>query len=80
MHSAEKKEEPLEVEFGNTQELEKNKISSLVVLWLALGAFTAVGLGSIPGQGTKVPQAKWRSQIKNRITIDIDTLYIYVFQ
>ena len=25
--------------------------------WLGLGAFTAVGLGSIPGQGTKIPQA-----------------------
>ena len=78
MHSTEKKEELLEVKLGNTQELEKNKISSLVVQWLGLGAFTAVGLGSIPGQGTKIPQAKWCSQIKNQIIIDIDTLYIYI--
>ena len=28
---------------------------SLEVQWLGLSAFTAVGLGSIPGQGTKDP-------------------------
>ena len=31
--------------------------NSLVVQWLGLGAFTAKGLDSIPGQGTKIPQA-----------------------
>ena len=31
--------------------------SSLVVQCLGLGSFTAVGPGSIPGQGTKIPQA-----------------------
>ena len=31
--------------------------NSLMVPWLGLGAFTAVGPGSIPGQGTKIPQA-----------------------
>ena len=31
--------------------------SSLVVQWLGLCAFTALGPGSIPGQGTKIPQA-----------------------
>ena len=30
--------------------------NSLVVQWLGLCAFTAEGPGSIPGQGTKIPQ------------------------
>ena len=38
--------------------------NSLAVQWLGLGAFTAKGLGSIPGQGTKVPQAMWHGQKK----------------
>ena len=29
--------------------------NSLVVQWLGLRAFTAEGLGSIPGRGTKIP-------------------------
>ena len=28
--------------------------NSLVVMWFELGTFTTVGLGSIPGQGTKI--------------------------
>ena len=31
--------------------------NSLAVQWLGLCAFTAVGLGSIPGQGPKILQA-----------------------
>ena len=31
--------------------------NSLAAQWLRLGAFTAVGQGSIPGQGTKILQA-----------------------
>ena len=31
--------------------------NSLVTHWLGLGAFTAEGQGSIPGQGTKILQA-----------------------
>ena len=31
--------------------------TSLVVQWLGLCAFIAEGLGSIPGWGTKIPQA-----------------------
>ena len=36
--------------------------SSLAVQWLGLHAenFTAKGVGSVPGQGTKVPQASWQ--------------------
>ena len=43
----------------------KNTIgNSLVVQWLGLCTFTAVGPGSIPGQGTKIPQAAPCSQNK----------------
>ena len=38
--------------------------NSLVVQWLGLCTFTAEGLGSIPGQGTKIPQARQHSQNK----------------
>lgn len=34
----------------------------LVVQWLGLGTFIAKGLGSIPGQGTKIPQDTWHGQ------------------
>ena len=37
--------------------------NSLEVQWLALGAFMAMGLGSIPGWGTKIPQASRCGQI-----------------
>ena len=32
--------------------------NSLVLQWLTLGAFTPKGRGSIPGQGTRIPQAR----------------------
>ena len=35
---------------------------SLVVQWLKLQASNAEGTGSIPGQGTKIPHAKWHGQ------------------
>ena len=45
----------------------KNQISStLVVQWLGLSAFTAVGPGSIPGRGAKIPQATRHSQKKKK--------------
>ena len=34
-----------------------NEGNSLAVQWLGLRAFTAMGLGSIPGPGTKISQA-----------------------
>ena len=40
--------------------------NSLAVQWLGLHAFTAEGAGSIPGQGTKILQAEWRSKKKNK--------------
>ena len=36
--------------------------SSLVVQWLELCAVTPEGPGSVPGWGTKIPQAAWHSQ------------------
>jgi len=33
-----------------------------VVQWLGLHAFIAKGAGSIPGQGTKIPQAQQSGQ------------------
>ena len=38
---------------------------SVAVQWLGLGAFTAKGTGSVPGRGTKTPQASQRGQ-KNK--------------
>ena len=40
--------------------------NSLAVQWLGLCAFTAAGLDSIPGQGTKIPLALWCGQIKKK--------------
>ena len=41
--------------------------NSVAVQWLGLGASTAGGTGSIPGQGTRIPQAAWwRGQKKKK--------------
>ena len=40
--------------------------NSLVGQWLGLGALTAEGPGSIPGRGTKIPQATRCSQKKKK--------------
>ena len=37
-----------------------------MVQWLGLRALTAEGPGSIPGRGTKIPQAVWCSQKKKK--------------
>ena len=34
--------------------------------WLGPHTFKAKGAGSIPGQGTKIPQAKWHGQKKKK--------------
>ena len=44
--------------------------NSLAVQWLGLRAFTAEGPGSIPGRGTKIPQALRGSQKKKKIYVD----------
>ena len=38
--------------------------NSLAFQWLGLGTLTVQGLGSIPGWGTKIPQAQWFDQKK----------------
>ena len=40
--------------------------NSLAVQWLVFCAFTAEGVGSIPGWGTKVLQAKWPKKQNNQ--------------
>ena len=40
--------------------------NSLVVQWLGLHTLTAEGLGSIPGQGTKIPQAAQQKKKKEK--------------
>ena len=41
----------------------------LTVQWLGLHVSTAGGPGSIPGQGTTIPQATWPKKAKNKIAI-----------
>ena len=36
----------------------------LAIQWLGPRALTAGALGSVPGQGTKIPQATWHGQNK----------------
>ena len=38
-----------------------------MVQWLRLSAFTAMGLGSIPGQGTKISQDRQHGRKKKRL-------------
>ena len=40
--------------------------TSLLVQWFGLHALTAEGMGSIPSQGTQIPQAAWHSQKKKK--------------
>ena len=48
---------------GLTEGKNKDAGNSLVVQWLGLCAFTADGAGSIPGGGTKIPQAERHSHV-----------------
>ena len=52
------------------------KENSLVVQWLGLGSFTAKGPGSIPGWGTKIPQAMQRGQKKKKSKTDCHFLFL----
>ena len=40
--------------------------NSLVLQWLGFCTFTAEGIGSTPGQGTKIPQASRHDQKKKK--------------
>ena len=48
----------------------------LEVQWLGLHSFTAEGPGSIPGWGTKIPQAAWHSP-KKKSSLFL-SLYVHV--
>lgn len=45
--------------------------TSLDVQWLRLCAFTAVGMGLIPGRGNKMPPAAWHNQKKKKLSISL---------
>ena len=47
---------PTAVTSGKRSKKQQQSENSLAVQWLGHGAFTAEGAGSIPGQGTKIPQ------------------------
>ena len=54
----------------------------MVVQWLELGAFTAVGPGLIPRRRTKIPKDAWHSQKTNKKITKKPTLkthYILLF-
>ena len=40
--------------------------TSLMVLWLRLHASTPGSMGSVPGQGTKIPHATWHTPKINK--------------
>ena len=50
----------------NLMNLKVKSREFLAVQWLGLCALTAEGPGSIPGRGTKIPQAVWCSQKKKK--------------
>ena len=58
---------------GNSQIRTAGAWTSLAVQWLRLHTSTAGGTDSIPGQGTKIPQATWHSQKKKK------NIYIYIY-
>ena len=49
--------------------------NSLAIYWLGLGALTDRALGSIPGQGAKIPQAECGTAKKK--TNIYNTHYVY---
>ena len=51
----------------------RNTRTSLAVQWLRLRASTAGGVGTIPGQGTKIPHAAKTNKQTNKQTKTWDT-------
>ena len=47
---------------GPREQNQFNRGTSLAVQWSGLRASTAEGPGSIPGPGTRIPQAAWHGQ------------------
>lgn len=54
------------LKLGSKYYCKKRIGNSLAVQWLGLGAYTARGLGSIPGQGTNILQAVKYGQKKRK--------------
>ena len=68
-----KKERGREKEGKEEKKKKKERETFLVVQWLRLCAFPAEGMGSIPGQGTKIPcttqndqKKKWGKKKENK--------------
>ena len=57
--------------FGKQQTEKPEVRNPLVVQWLGLSALTVGAPGSIPGQGTKIPQAagRWGKQGGRKVTL-----------
>ena len=51
-----------------------------MVQWFGLRTFTAVGQGSVPGQGTKIPQATQRGQNKQKNPIETMGYYFLLLK
>ena len=60
---------------GNQPTFSQNVVTgnSLAVQWLGLGTFTAVGLGSIPSQGTQVPQAAQYGKKNKNVVLEMNS-------
>ena len=54
--------------------------NSLMIQWLRLGALTAMGWGSIPGQGTKIPQAVGYGQKEKKKRFFSANLSFYILE
>ena len=51
---------------GEEEPVDPSCTFSKWVVWLGLCALIAEDLGSIPGWGTKIPQARWHDQIEEK--------------
>ena len=77
------RENTLKKKFSNNSE-SKNLVikilfwgTSLAVQWLRLHTSSAGGVGSIPGRGTKVPNATWHGQKKKKILFFVPEQIFY---
>ena len=50
-----------------------------MVQWWGLHASTAGGTGSIPGLGTKIPEAAWRGQKKEKKKSFFKKIFFYLY-
>ena len=62
LQSDKKKKKHLPIFLKQKSGIFKGLRTSLAVQWFRICTSTAGGMGSIPGQGTKIPNATWYSQ------------------